>query len=130
MLIFIGVFIAVAVEIMGIPGLPVAIGLYLPLELSATIMLGGIVRLVTDYLNKKQSDRTEGDAGAGILFCSGLIAGEGLVGIILAVFAVSGLDERIDLSGRINTGMVGGIVLLVVMIISVAISSLKKKADK
>ena len=130
MLIFIGVFIAVAVEIMGIPGLPVAIGLYLPLELSATIMLGGIVRLVTDYLNKKQSDRTEGDAGAGILFCSGLIAGEGLVGIILAVFAVTGLDERIDLSGRINTGMVGGIVLLVVMIISVAISSLKKKADK
>lgn len=130
MLIFIGVFIAVAVEIMGIPGLPVAIGLYLPLELSATIMLGGIVRLVTDYLNKKQSDRTEGDAGAGILFCSGLIAGEGLVGIILAVFAVAGLDERIDLSGRINTGMVGGIVLLVVMIISVAISSLKKKADK
>ena len=130
MLIFIGVFIAVAVEIMGIPGLPVAIGLYLPLELSATIMLGGIVRLVTDYLNKKQSDRTEDDAGAGILFCSGLIAGEGLVGIILAVFAVTGLDERIDLSGRINTGMVGGIVLLVVMIISVAISSLKKKADK
>ena len=130
MLIFIGVFIAVAVEIMGIPGLPVAIGLYLPLELSATIMLGGIVRLVTDYLNKKQSDRTEGDAGAGILFCSGLIAGEGLVGIILAVFAVAGLDERIDLSGRINTGMVGGIVLLVVMIISVAIFSLKKKADK
>lgn len=130
MLIFIGVFIAVAVEIMGIPGLPVAIGLYLPLELSATIMLGGIVRLVTDYLNKKQSDRTEGDAGAGILFCSGLIAGEGLVGIILAVFAVAGLDKRIDLSGRINTGMVGGIVLLVVMIISVAISSLKKKADK
>lgn len=130
MLIFIGIFIAVAVEIMGIPGLPVAIGLYLPLELSATIMLGGIVRLVTDYLNKKQSDRTEGDAGAGILFCSGLIAGEGLVGIILAVFAVTGLDERIDLSGRINTGMVGGIVLLVVMIISVAISSLKKKADK
>ncbi len=130
MLIFIGVFIAVAVEIMGIPGLPVAIGLYLPLELSATIMLGGIVRLVTDYLNKKQSDRTEDDAGAGILFCSGLIAGEGLVGIILAVFAVAGLDERIDLSGRINTGMVGGIVLLAVMIISVAISSLKKKADK
>ena len=130
MLIFIGVFIAVAVEIMGIPGLPVAIGLYLPLELSATIMLGGIVRLVTDYLNKKQSDRTEDDAGAGILFCSGLIAGEGLVGIILAVFAVAGLDERIDLSGRINTGMVGGIVLLVVMIISVAIFSLKKKADK
>lgn len=130
MLIFIGIFIAVAVEIMGIPGLPVAIGLYLPLELSATIMLGGIVRLVTDYLNKKQSDRTEGDAGAGILFCSGLIAGEGLVGIILAVFAVTGLNERIDLSGRINTGMVGGIVLLVVMIISVAISSLKKKADK
>ena len=43
-LVFIGVFIAIVVEILGISVLPVAIGLYLPLELSATIMIGGVIR--------------------------------------------------------------------------------------
>ena len=43
-LIFIGALIAVAIEILGIPVLPVAIGLYLPLKLSVPIMAGGIVR--------------------------------------------------------------------------------------
>ena len=43
-LVFIGVFIAIAIELTGIPVLPVAIGLYLPLELSAPIMLGGVFK--------------------------------------------------------------------------------------
>lgn len=53
-LIFIGVFIAVTVELLGIPVLPVAIGLYLPLELSSTIMLGSIVRAAADWYCKKK----------------------------------------------------------------------------
>lgn len=130
MLIFIGAFIAVVIEIMGIPVLPVAIGLYLPLELSTTIMVGGVIRFIMDYRNKKKTDRTEGDAGAGVLFSSGLIAGEGIVGIILAVLAVVGLEEKIDLSGRLDTGTIGGLVLLAVMTISVIIPSLKKVTDK
>ena len=52
-LIFIGVFIAV-VELLRIPVLPVGIGLYLPLELSCTIMIGGIVRAVADRYSKKK----------------------------------------------------------------------------
>ncbi len=50
-LIFIGVFISVAVEVLGIPALPVAIGLYLPLELSTTLMMGGLVRYLADHKN-------------------------------------------------------------------------------
>ena len=50
-LVFIGIFIAVVVEILGIPVLPVAIGLYLPLELSSTIMIGGVIRYFADNSN-------------------------------------------------------------------------------
>ena len=111
-LVFIGIFAAIVVEILGIPVLPVAIGLYLPLELSTTIMIGGIIRWFVD----KKSDSKNNEAGSGILFCSGMIAGEGLVGIILAVLAVFGFATKINLSGSVNLGTVGGIILLVVMI--------------
>lgn len=110
-LILIGVFLAVVVEMLGIPVLPVAIGLYLPLELSVTVMIGGVVRWLSDRQNKKKGL----EEGGGILFCSGLIAGEGLIGILLAVFAVAGLDRAIDLSSSLSLGLVGGIVLLLLM---------------
>jgi len=57
---------------MGVPVLPVAIGLYLPFELSASILVGGILRYVSSGKKK--------DAEGGILFCSGLIAGRGADG--------------------------------------------------
>ena len=55
-LVFIGVFIAIVVEILGISVLPVAIGLYLPLELSATIMIGGVIRWFHSR-QEKEADR-------------------------------------------------------------------------
>ena len=122
-LVFIGVFAAVVVEILGIPVLPVAIGLYLPLELSATIMIGGVIRWIVD---KKSAD-SDNEAGGVILFCSGLIAGEGLVGILLAILAVVGVADKLNLSGVINTGIVGGLVLFVVMIACVYGFAMPKK---
>ena len=112
-LVFIGVFIAIVVEILGISVLPVAIGLYLPLELSTTIMIGGLIRW---YVDKKKGSKKTDDADDGILFCSGMIAGEGLVGIILAILAVAGVADKLNLSGVLNTGLIGGIVLTVIMV--------------
>lgn len=114
-LVFIGIFIAIAIEILGIPVLPVAIGLYLPLKLSVAIMLGGLVRLFVDKRTKENKEHTE--ASGGILFCSGLIAGEGLVGILLAILAVVGVADYLDVSAVFQTGALGGIVLLVLIII-------------
>lgn len=83
-----GAMIAVVVEILGIPVMPVAVGLYLPLRTTAAIMVGGLVR---HWFEKrkvaKEEDRKE-SVDRGILYTSGMIAGEGLVGILLAVFAV------------------------------------------
>ncbi|MBQ7925848.1 MAG: oligopeptide transporter, OPT family [Lachnospiraceae bacterium] len=100
-LVFIGVFLALAVEIMGIPVLPFAIGVYLPVQLNACIMVGGIVRLVFDRM-KKEENVKKNIISDGILFCSGMIAGEGLVGILLALLAVFGVGELIDISGLLN----------------------------
>ena len=127
-LVFIGVFIAIVVEILGISVLPVAIGLYLPLELSATIMIGGVIRW---FVDKKKADKEENkDANSGILFCSGMIAGEGLVGILLAILAVVNVAGKIDLSGSFTTGVVGGVVLMVVMILCILKFSLWRKNGK
>lgn len=133
-LVFIGAFISIAFEVMGISSLPIAIGLYLPLELSSTIMIGGVIRAIADKVRAKKGDKdkTE-DAGSGILFCSGMIAGEGLVGILLAVLAVFGVDKFIDLSGFLPEGAVGGgislalgIIILLAMIAFVWIFANKK----
>ena len=48
-----------------------------------------------------------------------MIAGEGLVGILLAVLAVLQVADKIDLSGRIDTGIAGGVILMLVMILCV-----------
>ena len=118
-LIFIGVFIGVAVEIMGVPVLTVAIGLYLPFELSASILVGGILRYV--------SSRKKKDAEGGILFCSGLIAGEGLMGIVLALLAVFGKSDKIDLSHWMDTGIFGAAALVFVIAACILISAREKK---
>lgn len=115
-LVFIGAFISIALEVMGLSSLPIAIGLYLSLELSVTIMLGGIVRMLTDKQRAKNGQTENNDSGSGILFCSGMIAGEGLVGILLALFAVTGIDSLIDLSGVFSTGWIGGLVVIAIMI--------------
>ena len=105
-LVFVGVFIAVLVEIIGIPVLPFAIGVYLPVHLNACIMVGGLVRLWFDKMKKAESEKSE-IVNDGILYCSGMIAGEGLVGILMAVLAIipigsKSIAELIDISGFIN----------------------------
>lgn len=100
-LVFIGVFISLTIEILGIPVLPFAIGVYLPVHLNACIMAGGLVRLLFEKIRKEKSEKEE-MINNGILYCSGLIAGEGLMGIILAVFAVTDIEKYIDISSKIN----------------------------
>lgn len=124
-LVFIGVFIGIVIEILGIPILPVAIGLYLPLELSATIMVGGAARWFVDKRSSEKEKKNE--ASGGILFCSGLIAGEGFVGILLAILAVVGVSDALDLSGTVNLGLAGAVVLLVIMVLSVLKFAMTKK---
>ena len=130
-LVFIGAFIAVVVEIIGIPVLPFAIGIYLPVQLNACIMVGGLVRLALDKLKR---DDKETVVNNGILFCSGMIAGEGLVGILLALLAVFGVDKVFDLSAKLGipgvVSDIGGIVLFAIIVLTVLKFTVWKKRDK
>ncbi len=130
-LVFIGAFIAVAVELIGIPVLPFAIGVYLPVQLNACIMVGGLIRLALDKLKRDNKDKIVND---GILFCSGMIAGEGLVGIALALLAVFGADKALNLSEKLGipsaVSDIGGVVLFAVIILTVLKFTVWKKRDK
>ena len=135
-LVFIGVFIALVVELLGIPVLPFAIGLYLPIELSSCIMIGGVLRWALEKKKYKSGEQKESAISNGVLCCSGMIAGEGLIGILLAVFAVvkvngRSLAEYIDLSGSVNLGQIGALVVLALVILSILKFTIwNKKVDK
>ena len=111
------------IGIVGLPVLPFAVGLYLPIHLSAGIMFGGVIRLflenrknVSKEVKKEQIDR-------GVLYTSGLIAGEGLVGVLLAIFAVikigkSSLADIINLSDFVNLGQIGSVIFFALLILT------------
>ena len=84
-LIFFGMFIAAIVELFGVNSLAFAVGLYLPVGLSVGIMSGALIK---HFVSANKSEPEDG----GILFSSGLIAGEALIGIALALFATVGLS--------------------------------------
>lgn len=136
-LVFAGAFIGIVVEVLGIPVLPFAVGLYLPIHLSTPMMIGGLVRL---FLEKKKGmdEKAKKDMlDNGVLYCSGLIAGEGLVGILLAVFAIIPMangslgDAMGDtiLSRTPLNGNIGGLVffaLLTATLLKITIGRKKK----
>lgn len=130
-LVFMGVFLAVVIEILGIPVLPFAIGVYLPVQLNACIMAGGLVRLFFDKMGNKVQKEKDQIISDGILYCSGMIAGEGLVGILLALFAVFGIDQIFDLSGKLGlspvVSSIGSLVVFGLVILSLLKFSLWKK---
>ncbi len=129
-LVFIGAFIAVIVEIIGIPVLPFAIGIYLPVHLNACIMIGGLIRLVFDKM-KCEENKKKDIINDGILFSSGMIAGEGIVGILLALLAVFGVDKAIDISDNLNlpawASTAGSLVVFALIILSLLKFSIWKK---
>ncbi len=122
-LVFIGIFISVVVQILGLPVLPIAIGIYLPITLSTPIMVGGIIRWVVDRRRYSTEENKENAVQTGVLYSSGMIAGEGIIGILLAVFAIikingKSLSDMINISNVFNIGEIGGLLFFALLVIS------------
>ncbi|PIS02320.1 MAG: oligopeptide transporter, OPT family [Chlamydiae bacterium CG10_big_fil_rev_8_21_14_0_10_42_34] len=81
-----GVVLGIIMIVLGIPVLPFALGLYLPLSLSLATMVGGIVRA---YVNHKGADDLTQEKG--ILLASGFIGGDACVGVLIALAALGGV---------------------------------------
>lgn len=113
-LILIGVFVAVVAEILKVPVMPFAVGMYLPFSLSAGIMTGGAVRFIVEKIKGSDAEKKE-RSDRGVLFTSGLIAGEGIMGIILAIFAVAGIDSAITLD--FSLPQFGSLVIFILLLL-------------
>ena len=130
-LIFCGMGVAVVLEILRLPVLPFAVGLYLPIYLSTPIYIGGIIRWITEkFFFKDNPEKNRLCVDKGVLYCSGMIAGEGIIGILLAVFAVipfkgGSLLSFIDLG--IPLGNWGSILFFIIIITSIFFFSIKQK---
>lgn len=112
--VFIGAMCTVVFELLGLPSLAVAIGIYLPIELTATIMIGGFLRKLMDRKNKASTCENS----KGVLFCSGLIAGEGLMGVLLAILTVTKITDKISVGAKLPEGLrlAGSIIILAALI--------------
>ena len=118
-LILIGVCVAIVMEILKVPVMPFAVGMYLPFSLNAGIMAGGLVRLFMDKRNVSEKEK-KASVDHGILFTSGLIAGEGLMGVILAIFAVAKLNKIIDFSKKFSIGEIGSLIVFILLLLYLA----------
>lgn len=134
-MVFTGVFIAVVLEILQIPVLPVAIGVYLPIHLSTPLMCGGLLKLYLEKKEHESAEEKEQQITSGILYSSGLIAGEGLLGILLAIFAVikikgKSIGEMIDISESLNlspqAGNLIGLAFFAALLVTIYMFAIKK----
>jgi putative OPT family oligopeptide transporter len=88
--VLVGVFIAIVMELCGIKALSFAIGIYLPLSTTLPIFIGGAIRGLVEWRQKKkkiQISAEDEDLGKGNLFATGLVAGGALAGVLVAILS-------------------------------------------
>ncbi|MFQ5491106.1 MAG: OPT family oligopeptide transporter [Phycisphaerae bacterium] len=85
-LVAIGAGIAIGVELCRLPSLPFAVGVYLPVSTMVPVFLGGLLRLFQERGASDDAQKTQ-RRERGILFGSGLVGGEGLMGVAIAAAA-------------------------------------------
>jgi putative OPT family oligopeptide transporter len=101
-LVLTGAGLAVGAMLCGVSGLAFAIGVYLPLATMAPLYVGGCVRSLAERGRPKSQ---EGEGDPGVLAASGLVAGEGLAGVVVAALVAAGLAPK-ELGPRLG-GLAG-----------------------
>ena len=96
-LVLVGMFLAIILELVGVSSLPFAVGLYLPIETSAGVFVGGTARLLVDR-RRKDLTASEAEFSPGVLMASGLIAGGSIAGVVQSLITLTEADARFDLS--------------------------------
>ena len=116
-----GAALACAAMLAGVSGLSFAIGVYLPLATMTPILVGGVLRWIVE---RSRRDRVVVEADRGVLAASGLIAGEGLAGVAVALsVAVSGHGPRpwLSLPAGVTTALgVAGLLALCAWLVAAA----------
>ncbi len=95
--VFVGIFLAIVMELCGIKSLSFAVGAYLPLSTTLPIFIGGAIKGWVDHKKKKDNIVTtaeEEELGKGSLFATGLVAGGAVAGVIIAFVSGSESGDR------------------------------------
>lgn len=95
--IFVGIFLAVVMELCGIKSLSFAVGAYLPLSTTLPIFIGGAIKGLVDKAKKKnniESTPEDDELGKGSLFATGLVAGGAVAGVVIAFISGSNWGEK------------------------------------
>lgn len=120
-LLIVGVAIGIIVELMGAPALPFAIGFYLPVHLTVPIYIGGLVKL---YCDRKRCD-----SNLGTLYASGLVAGDAIVGVLLALLTTAGVATKLAFADGVLSASIGNwvaIILISLVFVSLYTNSVNK----
>lgn len=126
--VLVGVFIAITLELCGIKSLSFAVGVYLPLATTLPIFVGGAIRGLVEWKQKRsgiQQTAEEEELGKGNLFATGLVAGGAVAGVLVAVLSVNedvaaslqSISAEHGLSGALGNGgyQVLGVLFFAVM---------------
>ena len=129
MLYFCGAALALVLTSIGIPALAFALGMFIPMELNAPLVVGGLVawfvsnRSKDEGLNKARFDR-------GTLIASGFIAGGALMGVVSAVLKFAGVDWFLSGWAASNAAEWVGLAMYLVLIGYMAWHTIKAKSEK
>ncbi len=110
--VFVGVFLAVVMELCGIRSLSFAVGAYLPLSTTLPIAIGGAIKGLVDRKKKKDGAETnpeEDELGKGSLFATGLVAGGAVAGVVIAFIVGSDSGEKLMQKISLESGISNGI---------------------
>lgn len=129
-----GSALSICAIIAGLPGLSFAVGIYLPLGTLAPVFVGGIVRRIVDA--KRKGKPTDSDPG--VLAASGMIAGEGLVGVLIAfLVAASGKFPALGsalasmhFASKDYTHLTGAVAIIAGVAVVIAICALLYRAGR
>ncbi|MCM2258066.1 MAG: oligopeptide transporter, OPT family [Vicinamibacteria bacterium] len=108
--VLLGVFTSILMEIIGVPALAFAVGMYLPLESTMPVFMGGLARKAVDW---KRGSESESDAGPGVLYASGLVAGGSIMGLASSFLGAPGLEGLAKTLAFGNEALPAGIGFLV-----------------
>jgi OPT family oligopeptide transporter len=140
--VFVGIFLAIVMELCGIKSLSFAVGAYLPLSTTLPIFAGGAVRGLVDWRKKKKEGIVEeDDLGKGNLFATGLVAGGALAGVAVALLTagseniskkLEGVNFEHSLSSIFGEGLyqvIGVIFFIAMALILYRVAMKKEKID-
>lgn len=117
-LVLVGAAIGIAMEMFKLPVLPVALGIYLPMNLSAGVLAGGILRVIVDKKYKAKEKLKKEKVEKGVLVASGLVAGDALVGILIAALTGLGLADAVGIGPNILPALAESKIFAIVMFLA------------